>query len=97
MFNNSKYGNLLTVILVIAIIAIIGVIGIVGYRIYKAYSTDSGAVAAANQFESTVNSENQNTTKTEISSGDDNTIGNTTIIKWNHSSITISHPRSTLV
>lgn len=78
MFNNSKYGNLLTVILVIAIIAIIGVIGIVGYRIYKAYSTDSGAVAAANQFESTVNSENQNTTKTEISSGDDNTIGNTT-------------------
>lgn len=78
MFNNSKYGNLLTVILVIAIIAIIGVIGIVGYRIYKAYSTDSGAVAAANQFESTVNSENQNTTKTEISSGDGNTIGNTT-------------------
>lgn len=78
MFNNSKYGNLLTVILVIAIIAIIGVIGIVGYRIYKAYSTDSGAVAAANQFESTVNSENQNTTKTEISSGDYNTIGNTT-------------------
>ena len=37
MFNNSKYGNVLTVILVVAIIAIIGIIGIVGYRVYKAY------------------------------------------------------------
>lgn len=76
MFNNSKYGNLLTVILVIAIIAIIGVVGIIGYRIFKAYSTDSGAAEAANRFEFTVNPENvieQNTTKGEIASGNDNT------------------------
>lgn len=77
MFNNSKYGNLLTVVLIIAIIAIIGVIGIIGYRIFKAYSTDSGAVKAANSFELAVNPENvidQNTTKGEIASGDGNTI-----------------------
>ena len=51
MFNNSKYGNLLTVILIIAIIAIIGIVGIIVYRMYKAYYIDSGAIDAATQFE----------------------------------------------
>lgn len=51
MFNNSKYGNLLTVILIIAIVAIIGVVGIIGYKIYNAYYVDKGATQAATQFE----------------------------------------------
>lgn len=51
MFNNSKYGNLLTVILIVAIVAIIGVIGIIGYKIYNAYYVDKGATQAATQFE----------------------------------------------
>ena len=67
MFNNSKYGNVLTVILVVAIIAIIGIIGIVGYRVYKAYYIDNGAIAAATEFEDVVsienNTVNQNTVK----------------------------------
>lgn len=62
MFNNSKYGNLLTVILVISIIAIVGIIGIIGYRMYKAYYTETGALAAATEFEQAVqNNDNNNT------------------------------------
>ena len=70
MFNNSKYGNLLTVILVLAIIAIIGVIGVIGYKIYKAYYIKSGAQVAAGEFENVVG--NGNT----ILQSDKNTIGN---------------------
>lgn len=58
MFNNSKYGNLLTVILVISIIAIIGIIGIIGYRIYKSHYIQTGATEAATKFEQTVTSDN---------------------------------------
>ena len=58
MFNNSKYGNLLTIILVIAIIAIIGILVIIGYRIYKAYYIETGAMHAATEFESSVNQGN---------------------------------------
>lgn len=58
MFNNSKYGNLLTVILVIAIVAIVGIIGIIGYRIYRAYYIETGAMQAATEFESSVNKDN---------------------------------------
>lgn len=62
MFNNSKYGNLLTVILVISIIAIVGIVGIIGYRMYKAYYTETGALAAATEFEQAVkNNDNNNT------------------------------------
>ena len=38
LFNNSKYSNLLTVILIIAIIGIIIIVGIIGYNIYKKHS-----------------------------------------------------------
>lgn len=51
MFNNTKYGNLLTVILIVAIVAIIGVVGIIGYKIYNSYYVDKGATQAATQFE----------------------------------------------
>ena len=58
MFNNSKYGNLLTVILVIAIIAIIGIIGFIGYNIYKKYYIEKGAAEAVAQFENLVDDGN---------------------------------------
>lgn len=61
MFNNSKYGNLLTVILVIAIVAIVGIIGIIGYRIYRSYYIETGAMQAATEFESSVSQDNTNT------------------------------------
>lgn len=51
MFNNSKYGNLLTVILVVAILAILGIVGIIGYRVYNSYYKHMGATQAATQFE----------------------------------------------
>ena len=67
MFNNSKYGNLLTVILVIAIIGIIVVIGIIGYNIYKKHYIEKGAAEAVAQFDDLVK-ENQdgNGTKSDI-------------------------------
>lgn len=71
MFNNSKYGNLLTIILIIAIVAILGIAILVGTKIYKAYHTDSDAADAANAFEQTTvnkpNDNNQNQNKTDIS------------------------------
>lgn len=71
MFNNSKYGNLLTVILVITIIAIFGIVGIIGYRIYNAYSIETGATQAATQFEQNVQ-QNQNQNNNEVSEEQNN-------------------------
>ena len=77
MFNNSKYGNLLTIILIIAIVAILGIAILVGRKIYKAYHTDSDAADAANAFEqATVNKPNNTTNgnKTDISGINESTI-----------------------
>ena len=83
MFNNSKYGNMLTIILVVAIIAIIGIVAIIGYRMYNAYYVDTGATQAATQFEQSIlqnNINNQitesNNRKTDISGIEDTTSGN---------------------
>lgn len=67
MFNNSKYGNLLTVLLIIAIIAIVVIVGIVIYKLYKRFYTNAGAVEAANAFENNVNQQNTTDPKTDIS------------------------------
>lgn len=89
MFNNSKYSNLLTVILIVAIIAIIGVVGIIGYRIYNAYYVEKGAIQAATKFEQSLennvsnvvnDTQNVNNAKTDITGvvGDINTINDDT-------------------
>ena len=82
MFNNSKYGNILTVILVIAIIAIILIVGIVAYRLYRAHYIDVGASAAAAEFENAVGvteDTNQNTMSSGTISGiEDTPTGETT-------------------
>ena len=81
MFNNTRYGNLLTVILIVAIIAILGIVAIIGYRIYNSYYIDTGATQAATQFEQAIQQNNiigngnvdqQNTIKEDIT-GIDNT------------------------
>lgn len=82
MFNNSKYGNMLTVILVVAIIAIIGIVAIIGYRMYNAYYVDTGATQAATQFEQSINVNNQinteqNNIKTDITGIQDTTTSGT--------------------
>lgn len=86
MFNNSKYGNLLTIILVIAIIAILGIVGIIGYRMFNAYSTETGATQAATEFEQSVQQnqninntvvDDQNNIKTDISGIEGTTSENT--------------------
>ncbi len=74
MFNNSKYGNLLTVILIIAIICIVIIIGLIGYNIYKKYYIEKGAEQAVAQFENLINDPNNvnsNNVKDEITGLDD--------------------------
>lgn len=75
MFNNSKYGNLLTVILIIAIIAIIGIVGIIGYNIYKKYATDKGADLAIANFEQAVGVDTSVDEQTEGNQTGNNTVG----------------------
>lgn len=72
MFNNSKYGNLLTVILIVSIVAIVGIIGIIIYKLYNAYYIETSAEKAATQFENIV--QNQITTENTIT--DNNNIQN---------------------
>ena len=79
MFNNSKYGNLLTIILIISIVAIVGIIGIIGYRMYKTYYTETGAIKAATEFEQSIqNNASQNDSTNSVISNIQDTFGNTT-------------------
>ena len=66
LFNNSKYSNVLTIILIIAIIGIIIIIGIIGYRIYKKHAIQKGAEEAVAQFEDLVN-KNQDSNNNTVS------------------------------
>lgn len=83
MFNNSKYGNLLTVILIVTIVAILGIVGIIGYRIFSAYKTEKGASDAVTEFEQNIQQgtntiEDQNNIKTDLSGIEGSTSENTT-------------------
>lgn len=48
---NSRYGNLLTIILVMVIVLIIGLVGWFAYDMYKQYSTNNKAETAVEDFE----------------------------------------------
>lgn len=48
---NSKYSNMLTIVLVVAIILIIALIAYFGYDIYRKYYTNKGAGDAVNAFQ----------------------------------------------
>lgn len=63
MFNKSKYGNILKVILFIVVISIIGIAVLVGYKSYNEYYINTGAKEAVRQFEETVKN---NTTDSKI-------------------------------
>lgn len=72
MFNNefnSKYSNVLTIILIIVIVAILGLIAFLGYDLYRKYYIDKEAEEFMSQYE--------NQFGNIIS--DDNTIGDNTI------------------
>lgn len=58
MFNNSKYSNVLTIVLVIAIILVISIIGIIIFRIYRSKNLASDAALAATAFEEQTNTNN---------------------------------------
>lgn len=62
---NSKYSNVLTVILVVVIVAIVGLLIFWGVDVYNKYYISKEASDAASQFDEEVNN-NQNTTTNEV-------------------------------
>lgn len=72
MFNNefnSKYSNVLTIILIVVIIAILGLIAFLGYDFYRKYYIEKEAEEFMSQYENEIGN----------TISDDNTIGDNTI------------------
>lgn len=63
MFNRSKYGKLLKILMIIILIAIIGIAVGIGYKAYNSYYIAIGAAEAVSKFEETVKSAMNVTTK----------------------------------
>lgn len=68
MYENSKYGNFLTILLVIIIIAVIGLIGFFSYSVYKRYTSEQDA----NKF---VSNFGQNIKPTDKEDNNNNNLG----------------------
>ena len=75
---NSKYSNLLTVLLVVVIIAIIGIIAFLGYRFYKNESLKNQSEDFVDSFLNDENISNNNSTATGDTSLGGVDQGNTT-------------------
>lgn len=59
---DSKYSDILTVILVVVIIAIIGLLGFWAYDVYTRNDANKDALNAINEFEDNLSNKNQTTT-----------------------------------
>ena len=70
---NKKYSNLLTILLVVIIVAIVAIIGFLGYKYYETYIIKSSSEDFVDNFgNSTQNGKNNNTTKDEDKTDEDN-------------------------
>lgn len=79
---NSKYSNVLTILLVIVIVAILGLIAFLGYDMYRKYYIDKDAQDFMDQYEEQVKNVVNNITENEPQPEEGNTIidpGNNTI------------------
>lgn len=63
MFNKSKYGTMLKIILIILIVAIVGIILVTSYKMYNSYYIINGAEEAVSAFEKAIQSGINVTTK----------------------------------
>ena len=63
MFNRSKYGKLLKIVLIILATAVIGLIAVGAYRMYNSYYIVNGAATAVSTFEKAIQSGSNVTTK----------------------------------
>ena len=63
MFNKSKYGPILKVVLIILVVAIVGIILVTSYRMYNSYYIVKGAEEAVSKFEEAVQTGTNITTK----------------------------------
>lgn len=71
----SKYSDILTVILVVVIIAIVGLLGFWAYDVYSRNSIDKEAMNAINELENQINN-NQNNVKNEVTNNVTNNVVN---------------------
>ena len=62
----SKYSDILTVILVVVIIAIIGLLGFWAYDVYSRNNIDKEAMNAINELENQINNNNQNNVNNNV-------------------------------
>ena len=70
---NKKYSNFLTILLVVIIVAIVAIIGFLGYKYYETYIIKSSSEDFVDNFgDSTQNGKNNNTTKDEDKTDEDN-------------------------
>ena len=63
MFNKSKYGPILKVVLIILVVAIVGIILVTSYRMYNSYYIVKGSEEAVSKFEAAVQTGTNITTK----------------------------------
>ena len=54
MYQDSKYGKVITIVLIVLIVAIIGVLIYFGYTSLKTKNTEKNYTEAANEFEKSV-------------------------------------------
>lgn len=62
---NSKYSDILTVILIVVIIAIVGLLGFWAYDVYSRNNTNQDALNAINELENQINNQNKPENKVE--------------------------------
>jgi len=63
MFNRSKYGKLLKIVLIILVVAVTGLIMVCGYRMYNTHYIVTGAIQAVSKFEQALQAGSNITTK----------------------------------
>lgn len=63
MFNKSKYGKTLKIVLIILIIAVVGIVIVTSYKMYNSYYVVAGAAEAVSKFEEAIKMGNNITTK----------------------------------
>ncbi len=74
MFNNSKYSNVLTIVLVVALVIVLVIIGIIVFKVYKSKNLASDAELAVTAFKQQIKNDNTISNKQDITGIDGSNI-----------------------
>lgn len=75
MFNNSKYGTVLTVLLIVVIVGVVGILGFLGYDMYRKYYIDRDSSQFVDNFENEIDNGKNKEEQEEESSYVENPYG----------------------